>query len=65
MPSRVAGSEGASVWLLVVVEERSLSPATSLSGPSQSSHPAHPLLHEALGPTQMPRSMVSVMFHLN
>lgn len=50
MPSRVAESEGASVWLLVVVEERSFTLATSLSGPSQSSRPAHPLLHEVPQP---------------
>lgn len=50
VPSRVAGSERASVWLLVVVEERSLSLPTSLSGPSQSSHPPHPLLHQAPRP---------------
>lgn len=43
MPSQVAGSERASVWVLVVGEERSWSLAARPSGPSQSSRPALPL----------------------
>lgn len=65
VPSRVAGPERASVWVLVVVEERSSSLPASLSGPSQSSHPPLPLFHQAPGPSQMPLSMVNVALHLN
>lgn len=65
LPSQVAGSEHAAVWVLVVVKERSSSLPTSLSGPSQSSHQPQPLLCQAPGPSQMPWSMVSVAFHLN
>lgn len=36
---------------------------TSLSGPSQSSHPPSPLPPQAHRPSQMPLSMVSVAFH--
>lgn len=42
VPSRVAGLECASVWILVVVEERGSGLPTSLSGPSQSSSPPFP-----------------------
>lgn len=54
----------ASVWVLVV-EKKSFGLPTSLSGPSQSSHPPLPLLPQAPDPSQMPWSMVSVVLHLN
>lgn len=66
VPSQVAGSERAPEWLLiVVVNERSSSLLTSLSGPSQSSHAPFPLLCQAPSPSQMPWSMVSVALHVN
>lgn len=54
VPSRVAGSERASVWVLVVVEERRSRLPTRLSGPSQSSHPPFPCLPRPLLPQAPP-----------
>lgn len=51
VPSQVAGSEHASVWVLVVVEEKSSRLPTSLSGPSQSSYPPVPLHNQPPPPS--------------
>lgn len=57
LPSQVAGSKHAPEWvLIVVVKERSLSLLTSLSGPSQSTHPPYPLLYQALAQPRCPEA---------